>query len=72
MAAWDVVEQAGCGYVIAGLLGHILRLVGELRRSQLLDERDASLVLLLGCCSSPGFVIGCVTSDVLFAIFLFI
>lgn len=36
------------------------RLVGELRRSQLLDERDASLVLLLGCCSSPGFVIGCV------------
>ena len=27
VAAWDVVEQAGWGYVIAGLLGHILRLV---------------------------------------------
>ena len=27
MAAWDIMEQAGMGYVIVGLLGHNLDLV---------------------------------------------
>lgn len=36
------------------------RTVGTLRHYKLLNTRDATLVLLLGCCSSPGFVIGCV------------
>lgn len=35
-------------------------MVGNLRRNGGLNARDAALVLLLGCCSSPGFVIGCV------------
>ncbi len=36
------------------------RMVGALRRSGVLNTRDATLTLMLGCCSSPGFVIGCV------------
>lgn len=36
------------------------QLVGALRGSKSVDDRDASLVLLMGCCSSPGFVVGCV------------
>lgn len=42
------------GYAVAA------RLAGQLRREGTLSARDASLVMLLGCCSSPGFVIGCV------------
>ena len=36
------------------------KMVGNLRKNRLLNARDAALVVLLGCCSSPGFVIGCV------------
>ena len=36
------------------------QLVGTLRRGNQLDARDSALVLMLGCCSGPGFVIGCV------------
>jgi len=36
------------------------RLAGRLRQENRLDQRDAALLMLLGCCSSPGFVIGCV------------
>lgn len=36
------------------------KLTGLLYRQKTLSGRDASIVLLLGCCSSPGFVIGCV------------
>lgn len=56
-------NNAGILVVLLSWLGGYAvcaRLVGTLRRNQSLDERDASLVLLLGCCSSPGFVIGCV------------
>lgn len=42
------------GYAVAA------RLAGQLRREGTLSARDASLVMLLGCCSSPGFVIGCI------------
>ena len=36
------------------------RLAGKLHREGTLSARDAALLLLLGCCSSPGFVVGCV------------
>lgn len=36
------------------------RLAGRLRQEDRLDPRDTALLMLLGCCSSPGFVIGCV------------
>lgn len=36
------------------------RLAGRLRQENRLDPRDTALLMLLGCCSSPGFVIGCV------------
>lgn len=36
------------------------KLTGTLYRQKILSERDAARVVLLGCCSSPGFVIGCV------------
>ena len=32
------------------------KVVGDLRKNRLLNARDAALVVLLGCCSSPGFV----------------
>lgn len=35
-------------------------MTASLSRSRAITARDASLILLLGCCSSPGFVIGCV------------
>ncbi|MDD4851472.1 MAG: hypothetical protein PHO10_12350 [Gemmiger sp.] len=34
--------------------------VREALRQGKLDTRDAMLLLLLGCCSGPGFVVGCV------------
>lgn len=36
------------------------RLTGRLYRDGALTPRDAALLMMLGCCSSPGFVIGCV------------
>lgn len=36
------------------------QLTGKLRRNGSISARDAALVMLLGCCSGPGFVIGCV------------
>lgn len=35
-------------------------MTASLFHSKAINARDASLILLLGCCSSPGFVIGCV------------
>lgn len=35
-------------------------MTSSLSRSRAIHARDAALILLLGCCSSPGFVIGCV------------
>lgn len=34
------------------------RLTANLRRSGCIDARDAALLMLLGCCSGPGFVVG--------------
>lgn len=34
--------------------------IADLRARQCLTAREAELLLLLGCCSGPGFVIGCV------------
>lgn len=42
------------GYAICATM------TADLSRSRAITDRDASLILLLGCCSSPGFVIGCV------------
>lgn len=36
------------------------RLANQLSRSGILTRRDENLLLVLGCCSSPGFVVGCV------------
>lgn len=36
------------------------RLTGRLTRNGTLTERESAFLLMLGCCSSPGFVIGCV------------
>lgn len=36
------------------------RLTGKMAREGTLSARDAALLLMLGCCSSPGFVVGCV------------
>lgn len=42
------------GYAVCG------RMTGRLWREGALPARDAALLLMLGCCSSPGFVVGCV------------
>ena len=34
--------------------------IAALRKTGELPPRDAALLLLLGCCSSPGFVVGCI------------
>ena len=36
------------------------RLIGDRLRSGRLSRREAELLMALGCCSSPGFVVGCV------------
>lgn len=35
-------------------------MTASLSRSRAINARDTALIQLLGCCSSPGFVIGCV------------
>lgn len=34
--------------------------IAALRKTGELPPRDAALLLLLGCCSGPGFVVGCI------------
>lgn len=41
------------------------KLTAGLRAQNQIDGRDAALLLLLGCCSGPGFVIGCVGQHLL-------
>lgn len=41
------------------------RMVAQLRAANRLTARDASLLLVLGCCSGPGFVIGAVGGQML-------
>lgn len=55
-------EESAAALLLAWIGGYAVcaQLVERLRRSVAISARDASLVLLLGCCSSPGFVIGCV------------
>lgn len=35
------------------------RMIGQRFQEKRLPSRDAALVMLLGCCSGPGFVVGC-------------
>lgn len=42
------------GYAVAASLA------GQLYRDKKISPRDAALLMMLGCCSSPGFVISCV------------
>lgn len=55
-------EQAATALLLSWVGGYAVcaRLVGKLRGSGAISSRDAGLLLLLGCCSSPGFVVGCV------------
>lgn len=55
-------EGATAALLLAWVGGYAVcaQTVGRLRRSGTIDDRDAALVLSLGCCSGPGFVIGCV------------
>lgn len=55
-------EQSAAALMLAWAGGYAVcaQQVGRLRRSHTICARDASLILLLGCCSGPGFVIGCV------------
>lgn len=39
--------------------------IAALVRTRQLSRRDAALLLLLGCCSGPGFVIGCIGGQLL-------
>lgn len=41
------------------------RLVARLRGEGVLSRREGSLLLALGCCSGPGFVVGCVGGQLL-------
>ena len=36
------------------------RLIGEALEQKAISRQEARLLLVLGCCSSPGFVIGCI------------
>lgn len=54
--------QAASALLLSWFGGYAVcaKLTGKLYREGALPERDAALLLLLGCCSSPGFVVGCV------------
>lgn len=54
--------SAGTVVLLAWIGGYAVcaRLTGKLYREEKITKRDSALVMMLGCCSSPGFVIGCV------------
>lgn len=55
-------ETAGVAVLFSWIGGYAVcaHLAGTLRSNKMMGERESVLLLLLGCCSSPGFVIGCV------------
>lgn len=57
------MTASGLSVVLLSWLGGYAvcaKLTGTLYRQRALSGRNAAMVLFLGCCSSPGFVIGCV------------
>lgn len=57
-------ETEGVAVLFSWIGGYAVcaHLAGMLRKNKTIGERESILLLLLGCCSSPGFVIGCVGS----------
>lgn len=55
-------ERSAAALLLAWAGGYAAcaRMAARLRQSEAITTRDAALLLLLGCCSGPGFVIGCV------------
>lgn len=53
-------EKAGLALLLSWFGGYAVcaHLVGKLHQENDIDDRESDLLLLLGCCSSPGFVIG--------------
>lgn len=60
---WGLQNAAGLLVILLSWVGGYAvcaRLTGQLYAEKRLSRRDAARVMLLGCCSGPGFVIGCV------------
>ena len=55
-------EQTASALLLAWAGGYAVcaRMAARLRQAGTITSQDATLLLLLGCCSGPGFVIGCV------------
>lgn len=55
-------EIAGLAVFFSWIGGYAVcaHLTGTLRKNRMIDERESNLLLMLGCCSSPGFVVGCI------------
>ena len=55
-------EEGALALLLAWFGGYAVcaRLTGRLSRAGTLNARESALLMMLGCCSSPGFVIGCV------------
>lgn len=55
-------EKAALALLLSWIGGYAVcaRLTRQLARNGSLTRREANLLLILGCCSSPGFVVGCV------------
>lgn len=60
---WGMQEKTCAAAVLLSWFGGYAvcaQLAGRLRRDGDLTEREATLLMMLGCCSSPGFVISCI------------
>lgn len=55
-------QEGALAVVLSWIGGYAVcaRLTGRLYKEKAITSRDAFLLVMLGCCSSPGFVIGCV------------
>ena len=53
-------KDAAAALLAAWLGGYVVcaRLTAQLRAAGRISARDAALLMLLGCCSGPGFVVG--------------
>lgn len=60
---WGMHERSGAAAVLLSWFGGYAvcaQLTGRLYHDGELSKREATLLMMLGCCSSPGFVISCV------------
>ncbi|MGN0652000.1 MAG: nucleoside recognition domain-containing protein [Gemmiger sp.] len=60
-------QESGSALLLSWLGGYAVcaRLAAGLRERGILSRREATLLLVLGCCSGPGFVVGCVGGQLL-------